>query len=123
MIEPTRIYVKALKNVKEAGVTIKGCSHITGGGFYENVPRMLPENAKAIIKKDSYPVPAIFDLIAKNGNVEETMMYNTFNMGLGMVIALDPEDVDTAMEAIQKAGDTCYVVGNIVEGQKGVELC
>ena len=102
---------------------LKGCSHITGGGFYENVPRMLPENAKAIIKKDSYPVPAIFDLIAKNGNVEETMMYNTFNMGLGMVIALDPEDVDTAMEAIQKAGDTCYVVGNIVEGQKGVELC
>lgn len=123
LIAPTVIYVKAIQSVLNSGVAIHGCSHITGGGFYENVPRMLPENAKAIIKKDSYPVPAIFDLIAKNGNVEETMMYNTFNMGLGMVIALDPEDVDTAMEAIQKAGDTCYVVGNIVEGQKGVELC
>ena len=123
LIEPTRIYVKALKNIKNAGIKVKGCSHITGGGFYENVPRMLPDHAKAIIKKDSYPVPAIFDLIAKNGDVEETMMYNTFNMGLGMVIALDPEDVKTAMEAIQAAGDSCYVVGNIVNGEKGVELC
>ena len=116
LIEPTRIYVKALKNVKNSGVKIKGCSHITGGGFFENVPRMLPENVRAQIKKDSYPVPAIFDLIAKNGNVEEHMMYNTFNMGLGMVIALDPQDVETAMEAIQAAGDQCYVVGSIQEG-------
>lgn len=123
LIEPTRIYVKALKNVKENGVTIKGCSHITGGGFFENVPRMLPENVRAEIKKDSYPVPPIFGLIAKNGNVEENMMYNTFNMGLGMVIALDPQDVDTAMKAIQEAGDQCYVVGQIVEGEKGVDLC
>lgn len=123
LIEPTRIYVKALKNVKENGVTIKGCSHITGGGFFENVPRMLPENVRAEIKKDSYPVPPIFSLIAKNGNVEENMMYNTFNMGLGMVIALDPQDVDTAMKAIQEAGDQCYVVGQIVEGEKGVDLC
>lgn len=123
LIEPTRIYVKALKNVKEKGVTIKGCSHITGGGFFENVPRMLPENVRAEIKKDSYPVPPIFGLIAKNGNVEENMMYNTFNMGLGMVIALDPQDVDTAMKAIQEAGDQCYVVGQIVEGEKGVDLC
>lgn len=123
LIEPTRIYVKALKNVKNSGVKIKGCSHITGGGFFENVPRMLPENVRAQIKKDSYPVPAIFDLIAKNGNVEEHMMYNTFNMGLGMVIALDPQDVETAMEAIQAAGDQCYVVGSIQEGEKGVDLC
>ena len=123
LIEPTRIYVKALKGIKNAGIKVKGCSHITGGGFYENVPRMLPDNAKAIIKKDSYPVPPIFDLIAKNGNVEETMMYNTFNMGLGMVIALDKNDVETAMKAIEAAGDTCYVVGEIVEGEKGVELC
>lgn len=123
LIEPTRIYVKALKNVKENGVTIKGCSHITGGGFFENVPRMLPENVRAEIKKDSYPVPPIFGLVAKNGNVEENMMYNTFNMGLGMVIALDPQDVDTAMKAIQEAGDQCYVVGQIVEGEKGVDLC
>nr|WP_288652606.1 phosphoribosylformylglycinamidine cyclo-ligase [uncultured Faecalibacillus sp.] len=123
LIEPTRIYVKALKNVKNAGVRIKGCSHITGGGFFENVPRMLPENVRAIIKKDSYPVPALFDLIQKNGNIEEHMMYNTFNMGLGMVIAVNPKDVETTMKAIEEAGDKCYVVGNIVEGDKGVDLC
>lgn len=123
LIEPTRIYVKALKNVKNAGVRIKGCSHITGGGFFENVPRMLPENVRAIIKKDSYPVPALFDLIQKNGNIEVHMMYNTFNMGLGMVIAVNPEDVETTMKAIEEAGDKCYVVGNIVEGDKGVDLC
>lgn len=123
LIEPTRIYVKALKNVKNAGVRIKGCSHITGGGFFENVPRMLPENVRAIIKKDSYPVPALFDLIQKNGNIEEHMMYNTFNMGLGMVIAVNPKDVDATMKSIEEAGDKCYVVGNIVEGDKGVDLC
>lgn len=123
LIEPTRIYVKALKNVRNAGVRIKGCSHITGGGFFENVPRMLPGNARAIIKKESYPVPALFDLIQKNGNIEEHMMYNTFNMGLGMVIAVNPEDVETTMKAIEEAGDKCYVVGNIVEGDKGVDLC
>ena len=123
LIEPTRIYVKALKNVKNAGVRIKGCSHITGGGFFENVPRMLPENVRAIIKKESYPVPALFDLIQKNGNIEEHMMYNTFNMGLGMVIAVNSEDVETTMKAIEEAGDKCYVVGNIVEGDKGVDLC
>lgn len=123
LIEPTRIYVKALKNVKNAGVRIKGCSHITGGGFFENVPRMLPENVRAIIKKESYPVPALFGLIQKNGNIEEHMMYNTFNMGLGMVIAVNPEDVETTMKAIEEVGDKCYVVGNIVEGDKGVDLC
>lgn len=123
LIEPTRIYVKALKNVKNAGVRIKGCSHITGGGFFENVPRMLPENVRAVIKKESYPVPALFDLIQKNGNIEEHMMYNTFNMGLGMVIAVNPEDVEATMKAIEDAGDKCYVVGNIVEGDKGVDLC
>lgn len=123
LIEPTRIYVKALKNVKNAGVRIKGCSHITGGGFFENVPRMLPENVRAIIKKESYPVPALFDLIQKNGNIEEHMMYNTFNMGLGMIIAVNSEDVETTMKAIEEAGDKCYVVGNIVEGDKGVDLC
>ena len=109
--------------MKGAGVTIKGCSHITGGGFYENVPRMLPEHVKAVIEKKSYQVPAIFDLIAKNGNVEEEMMYNTFNMGLGMVIAVDPKDAEKAMKAIEEAGDTAYIVGKIVSGEKGVELC
>ena len=123
LLTPTRIYVKALKSIKNSGVKVKGCCHITGGGFFENVPRMLPDNVKAQIKKDSYPVPPIFDLIAKNGDIAEDMMYNTFNMGLGMIIALDPEDVNKAMEAIQAAGDQCYVVGQIVAGEKGVDLC
>ena len=123
LIKPTKIYVKALKSIKNAGIKVKACSLITGGGFYENVPRMLPENVRAVIKKDSYPVPALFDLIQKNGNIEEHMMYNTFNMGLGMVIAVNPKDVDATMKAIEDAGDKCYVVGNIVEGDKGVDLC
>lgn len=123
LLAPTRIYVKAMKNIKNAGVKVKGCSHITGGGFYENVPRMLPESAKAIIKKDSYPIPPIFGLIQKNGEIAEQMMYNTFNMGLGMVIALNKDDVETAMKAIEAAGDKCYIVGEIVDGEKGVELC
>lgn len=123
LIAPTKIYVKALKNIKNKGVKVKGCSHITGGGFYENVPRMLPDGIKAIIQKDSYKVPAIFDLIAKKGNVAETMMYNTFNMGLGMIIAINPNDVDTTMQAIQEAGEECYIVGHVEAGDKGVELC
>lgn len=123
LLTPTRIYVKALKNIKKAGIQIKGCSHITGGGFFENVPRMLPDHALAVIQKDSYPVPPIFGLIQRQGNIEENMMYNTFNMGLGMVIALKPEDVEEAMKAIEAAGDHCYVVGHIEDGEKGVQLC
>ena len=123
LIAPTRIYVQALKNVKEAGIRVKACSHITGGGFYENIPRMLPEGMHAVVKKDSYEVPAIFKLMQKTGNIEEEMMYSTFNMGLGMIIAVDPADVDKAMEAIKAAGDTAYIVGNIKAGEKGVTLC
>ena len=123
LLAPTKIYVKALKTIKEAGVTIKACSHITGGGFYENIPRMLPEGMHAVVKKDSYEVPAIFKLMQKTGNIEEEMMYSTFNMGLGMIIAVDPADVDKAMEAIKAAGDTAYIVGNIKAGEKGVTLC
>ena len=123
LIAPTRIYVKALKSIKDAGVRIHACSHITGGGFYENVPRMLNEGTRAIIEKDSYPVLPIFDLLAKTGNIEEKMMYNTFNMGLGMVLAVDPSDVDKTMAAIREAGDTPYVVGRIEDGEKGVTLC
>ena len=96
--------------MKDAGVTVKACSHITGGGFYENIPRMLPEGMKAVVKKDSYEVPAIFKLLAKEGDIAEEMMYNTFNMGLGMVVAVDKEDVDKTMEAIKAAGDTPYIV-------------
>ncbi len=123
LLAPTRIYVGALKAVREAGVRIRGCSHITGGGFYENIPRMLPEGKRAVVEKNSYPVPAIFTMLAREGNVAEQMMYNTYNMGLGMVVALDPSDVDTAMEAMRAAGDTPYVVGRIVDGEKGVDLC
>ncbi|MEQ2578058.1 phosphoribosylformylglycinamidine cyclo-ligase [Hominiventricola aquisgranensis] len=123
LIRPTRIYVKALKNVKEAGVTLKGCSHITGGGFYENIPRMLPEGVRAVVKKDSYPVLPIFRMLQEEGNIAEEMMYNTFNMGLGMIIAVDPADVDKTMEAIKAAGDTPYVVGSVEAGEKGVSLC
>ncbi len=123
LLAPTRIYVKALKSVKNAGVTIKGCSHITGGGFYENIPRMLPEGVTAVVNKDSYEVPAIFKLLQKTGDIAEEMMYNTYNMGLGMIVAVDPKDVDKTMEAIQAAGDVCYVVGNIEAGDKGVRLC
>ena len=122
LLAPTRIYVKALKNIKAAGVTIKACSHITGGGFYENIPRMLVPGVHAVIHKDSYPVPPIFDLLAKTGGIDEKVMYNTFNMGLGMVIAVDPASADAAMEAIRQAGDTPYVVGEIRSGEKGVTL-
>ena len=123
LLAPTRIYVKALKAVKEAGVTVKACSHITGGGFYENVPRMLKEGTHAVINKNSYPVPPIFTLMAKKSNIEEHMMYNTYNMGLGMIVAVDPADVDKTMEAMKSAGDTPYVVGTIEAGEKGVTLC
>lgn len=123
LLAPTRIYVKALKNVKNAGVTVKACSHITGGGFYENIPRMLKDGVHAVIEKDSYPIPPIFTLMAKKGNIEEQMMYNTYNMGIGMIVAVDPADVDKTMEAMRAAGDTPYVVGKITEGEKGVTLC
>ena len=123
LLAPTRIYVKALKSIKAAGVTVKACSHITGGGFYENIPRMLKEGTHAVIEKDSYPVLPIFDMLAKEGDIEEQMMYNTFNMGLGMVLAVDAADVEKTMEAIKAAGDTPYVVGKIEAGEKGVTLC
>ena len=123
LLTPTKIYVKALKSLREAGVRVKACSHITGGGFYENVPRMLKEGVRAVIKKDSYPVPPIFHLLAKKGQIEEKMMYNTFNMGLGMILAVRPEDAERAMEAIKAAGEAPYVVGSIEKGGKDVVLC
>ena len=123
LLAPTRIYVKALKAVKEAGVTVKACSHITGGGFYENVPRMLKEGTHAVINKNSYPVPPIFTLMAKKGNIEEHMKYNTYNNGQGMNDAEEPAEVEKTMEAMKAAGDTPYVVGTIEAGEKGVTLC
>ena len=119
LLAPTRIYVKALRSVKEAGVRIKGCSHITGGGFYENIPRMLPDGVKAVVKKDSYKIPEIFRMLAKEGSIEEQMMYNTFNMGIGMVLAVDPADVDATLAALAKTGDQAWLIGEVTDGEKG----
>ena len=123
LIAPTKIYVKALKSIKEAGVTVKACSHITGGGFYENIPRMLPDGIRAVVKKGSYPIPPIFGMLAEDGEIEEKVMYNTFNMGLGMVIGVDPADAEKTMEAIRAAGETPYIVGYTEAGEKGVTVC
>lgn len=123
LLAPTKIYVKALSAIKEAGVRIKACSHITGGGFYENIPRMLPEGVRAVVEKNSYPIPPIFTLLQKTGDIEEEMMYNTYNMGIGMIVAVKPEDVDKTLEAVRKAGETPFVVGRIEAGDKGVTLC
>ena len=122
LIEPTRIYVKALAGVKKAGVRIKACSHSTGGGFYENIPRMLREGTRAVVEKNSYEVPAIFRLLMKTGNIDEHMMYNTYNMGIGMVLAVDPEKAEDAIAAVREAGDQAYVIGRIAAGEKGVDL-
>ena len=123
LLAPTKIYVKTMKSIKNSGVRVKGCSHITGGGFYENIPRMLPERVRAVVKKDSYKVPPIFDMLQKDGDIDEQMMYNTFNMGLGMVLAVDPADVDKTLEAIKAAGEEGYIVGSVEAGEKGVTLC
>ncbi|MDE7156862.1 MAG: phosphoribosylformylglycinamidine cyclo-ligase [Lachnospiraceae bacterium] len=123
LLAPTKIYVKTLKNIKDAGVKIKGCSHITGGGFYENIPRMLPEGIRAVVKKDSYEVPPIFNMLSKDGDIAEQMMYNTFNMGIGMVLAVDSEDTETVMKAIEAAGEKAYIIGETQAGEKGVTLC
>ena len=122
LLTPTRIYVRMMKSLKNAGIKVKGCSHITGGGFYENIPRMLPDGIKAVVRKDSYEIPPIFGLMQKKGGIEEKMMYNTYNMGLGMVLAVDPKDKDAALAAIEAAGDKAWVVGTAEAGEKGVEL-
>lgn len=122
LLEPTIIYVKALKALKEADVVIKGCSHVTGGGFYENIPRMLPENVHAVIQENSYPVPPIFGMLSKDGDIEKQVMYNTYNMGIGMVIAVSPEQADAALAAIQSSGQKGYIIGEVRDGEKGVTL-
>ncbi|MCI9385429.1 MAG: phosphoribosylformylglycinamidine cyclo-ligase [Lachnospiraceae bacterium] len=123
LLEPTIIYVKALKGIQDSGVRIKACSHITGGGFYENVPRMLHDGVQAVIRKDSYEVPAIFRLLQKKGGIDEHVMYNTYNMGVGMIVAVDPADVDKTIAAVRAAGENCYVIGEIKDGEKGVTIC
>ncbi len=123
LLAPTRIYVKALRSVRDAGVRVKGCSHITGGGFYENIPRMLPDHIRAAVRKDSYQVPAIFGLLQRTGGIEEKMMYNTYNMGLGMVLAVDPSDVQRTLDAVRAAGEEPFLVGSCEAGEKGVTIC
>ena len=122
LLTPTVIYVKALRTIKEGGVTIKGCSHITGGGFYEDIPRMLPENAHANIKVGSYEIPPIFDMLAKEGNISKEMMYNTYNMGIGMLLAVDAADADKTVALAEQAGEKAYIIGEIAEGEKGISL-
>ncbi len=123
LLTPTKIYVKALSALKAGGVTVKACSHITGGGFYENIPRMLKDGVHAFVKKDSYEVPAVFRMLAKDGGIEEQMMYNTYNMGIGMMIAVDAKRADEAVRLLKAAGETAYIVGEIKDGEKGVTLC
>ncbi len=123
LLTPTKIYVKALKSVKDGGVAVKACSHITGGGFYENIPRMLKEGVNAHIKLDSYPIPPIFEMLKKDGNIDDKMMYNTYNMGIGMMVAVDSADADKAVKLIEAAGEKAYIVGEIKNGQKGITLC
>ena len=122
LLTPTRIYVKALKNVMNEGIKLKGCSHITGGGFYENIPRMLPAGVTALIDKASYPIPPIFKLLKEKGNIADEMMYNTYNMGIGMMVVVDKADEERTIAAIEKAGDKAYTVGRIVSGDEGVIL-
>ena len=121
LLTPTKIYVKAIQSLI-GKVDVKGISHITGGGFYENVPRMLPEGIVAKIEKKAVPVPPVFDLIAKTGKIPERDMYNTFNMGAGLVLAVAAEDVSRAVAAISAAGETAFVIGECTAGDKGVEL-
>ncbi len=122
LLTPTKIYVKALRSIREAGVTIKACSHITGGGFYENIPRMLKEGTHAVIDKNSFAIPPIFEMLAKDGNVAEEAMYNTYNMGIGMIAVVDKNEVDQALLAVRSVGETPYVIGEIVDGEKGITI-
>lgn len=123
LLTPTKIYVKALQDLKDNKIIIKACSHITGGGFYENIPRMLPEGMHGLIRKDSYDIPPIFQMLQKDGNISLEAMYNTFNMGIGMVIVVDAEQADRAVDIINKAGEKAYIIGEIREGTRGISLC
>lgn len=122
LLTPTRIYVRALQEMRKAGVQIKACSHITGGGFYENIPRMLRKGTHAVIDAESYPVPSIFTLLAETGSVDNDAMYHTFNMGIGMVLAVDASAVETTMQAARMAGEYPYVMGRIVSGEPGISF-
>ncbi|BCN29837.1 phosphoribosylformylglycinamidine cyclo-ligase [Anaeromicropila herbilytica] len=123
LLTPTKIYVNALKALKSNNVIVKACSHITGGGFYENIPRMLPDDKHAMIKKDSYHIPAIFSMLSKDGDIKEEMMYNTYNMGIGMMVVVDSTEADKAIRLLKAAGEEAYLIGEVKDGEKGVTLC
>lgn len=122
LLTPTVIYVQALRTIRDGGVMIRGCSHITGGGFYENIPRMLPEGTAAQIRTDSYEIPPIFGMLQQDGNIAKDMMYNTYNMGIGMMLAVDAADADQTVALIEKSGQKGYIVGEIISGNKEVVL-
>lgn len=121
LLEPTKIYVKSVLKVLEE-VEVKGISHVTGGGFYENLPRMLNEKVALKINKNSYEIPAIFKLIQKQGNIPERDMYNTFNMGIGMALIVKKEDVQKTLQILKEAGETAYEIGEVVEGNKEINI-
>lgn len=122
LLKPTRIYVRAVKRLLDLGVEIHGISHITGGGFFENVPRMMKEGLVANIQTNSFPRPVIFDILQKAGDIPTREMYNTFNMGIGMVIAVPNSCAGEALSALVKAGERAYVIGNVTSGETGVEV-
>ncbi|MEG0596826.1 MAG: phosphoribosylformylglycinamidine cyclo-ligase [Oscillospiraceae bacterium] len=122
LLKPTRIYVKTILRLLKQGINVRAISHITGGGLYENVPRMMTEGLTAQIQCSAFPVLPIFDVIAKAGNIPERDMYNTFNMGVGMVIAIPRDQVGDAMEVLVQAGERAYVIGTVVKGDEGVVL-
>lgn len=122
LLTPTKIYVKAVMNLIDT-VTVKSVSHITGGGFYENIPRSLPDNLAAKIERNAVQVLPVFDLIARTGNIPERDMFNTFNMGVGMIVSVDKNDADKAIEAINASGESAYVLGELVESEEGVIIC
>lgn len=121
LLTPTRIYVKPLlKLIDEVGINT--VSHITGGGFIENVPRMLPDGLKAVIHKGTWDILPIFDVLQEKGNIPEMDMYNTFNMGIGMIVAVDADKADAAVKCLEEAGEKAYIIGELAEGEKGVEI-
>lgn len=122
LLTPTKIYVKPMLDVISQ-CTVKAVSHITGGGFYENIPRMLPDGKQAVIKKGSWDILPIFDLIAKTGNIPEKDMFGTYNMGIGMLFAIDPSEADKALEILRAHGETAWAVGEVADGGEGVVLC
>ena len=122
LLTPTKIYVRAIMNLLDK-VNVKSISHITGGGFYENIPRSLPKNLSAKIERNAVQVLPVFDLIARTGNIPERDMFNTFNMGVGMVVCVDKNDADKAVSAINESGEQAYVLGELVESEEGVIIC